>query len=209
MAEPDDSRDKRRKRQREYMRKWKAANPDKVKAISRKSRERNRARKRATDRAWKIANRDKIRAWRTTNKEKVNAQKRAARAANHDKVVAQERERKARNPEKLAYYRQMSAAQKRNIPFLLTYEQWWNIWQTSGRWELRGRRRGQYCMARDGDLGAYEIGNVRIILGRDNLAEADQSYRHRPRSDEWRKNISAGIKRYYARVRHATDGPLV
>jgi hypothetical protein len=67
-------------------------------------------------------------------------------------------------------------ARFRDIPFLLTFEQWWAIWQQSGKWEQRGSRRGQYCMARYGDQGAYEIGNVSICLIEDNRAERNRNY---------------------------------
>src|SRR3990167_6073746 len=61
------------------------------------------------------------------------------------------------------------------IPFLLTFEEWWEIWQASGHWEERGRRKGQYCMARFGDKGGYEVGNVRICTTEENHAEFTQT----------------------------------
>jgi hypothetical protein len=66
-------------------------------------------------------------------------------------------------------------AARRGVPFNLTFEQWWDIWERSGKWEKRGNRRGQYCMARNGDLGAYEIGNVRIERHETNTAERNRS----------------------------------
>lgn len=60
------------------------------------------------------------------------------------------------------------------MAFLLTFEQWWKIWQDSGHWEARGRKVGQYVMARDGDIGPYAVGNVSIILGRDNISAAQK-----------------------------------
>jgi hypothetical protein len=69
------------------------------------------------------------------------------------------------------YRNQKAAAKKRGIPFLLTFEEWRDIWDTSGKLEQRGRRRGQYVMARFNDQGAYEVGNVRICTAGDNVAE--------------------------------------
>jgi hypothetical protein len=208
MADTDDSIEKRRAYQREYMRKWKAANPEKVRAIARKSRERNKVKRAATARAWKLANRDKLRAWREANKEKVNAQKRALRKADPDKFATQDQAWRIAHPERTAFMRHRSAARGRGIPFLMTFDEWWEVWRASGKWPERGRHKGQYCMARFRDLGAYETGNVRIILGRENLAEMDQSYRSKPRSDEWRKHLSEGVSAYYARVRHSNETPL-
>jgi hypothetical protein len=60
----------------------------------------------------------------------------------------------------------------RNIPFLLTFEQWWDIWQQSGHWHERGNLDGdKYCMARHGDVGPYAVGNVKIITNRENSIE--------------------------------------
>ena len=47
-------------------------------------------------------------------------------------------------------------------------------------------------MARFGDKGAYEIGNVSIVLIEDNRAERNQNYRM------WGKNNSAFGKDYWA-----------
>jgi hypothetical protein len=54
-------------------------------------------------------------------------------------------------------------AERRGIPFELTFKQWWKIWQDSGHLHERGRRQGQYVMARFFGRGSYKIGNVRII----------------------------------------------
>lgn len=47
------------------------------------------------------------------------------------------------------------------------------LWLESGRWDRRGPRKGQYVMARHGDKGAYEIGNVRICSQEENHRESD------------------------------------
>jgi hypothetical protein len=64
-----------------------------------------------------------------------------------------------------------SGAERRGIPFLLTFEDWWKMWESSGRWNERGNRRHQYVMARFGDKGGYELGNVRICTAAENRAE--------------------------------------
>lgn len=72
-------------------------------------------------------------------------------------------------------------AARRGIPFLLSFEDWWSIWQASGKWEQRGRRSGQYQMCRKGDAGAYEKGNVYIATCFDNLADGHRvGSLHRP-----------------------------
>ena len=56
------------------------------------------------------------------------------RAANPDRM----REYRAKNPARNAYNTQKSGAKKRGIAFLLTFEQWWSVWEASGKWENRG-----------------------------------------------------------------------
>ena len=58
---------------------------------------------------------------------------------------------------------QENSAKNRGIEWSLTLPQWWGIWERSGKYELRGRGKGKYVMARIEDLGGYEIGNIEII----------------------------------------------
>jgi predicted DNA-binding transcriptional regulator AlpA len=60
-------------------------------------------------------------------------------------------------------------AQKRDIPFQLSFEEWFQIWQDSGHWQERGCHKGQYVMHRFGDTGPYALGNVTIIRHEDNV----------------------------------------
>ena len=62
-------------------------------------------------------------------------------------------------------------AAKRGVPFRLTFEEWLNIWSESGHLHERGRHAGDYVMARFGDAGAYEVGNVKIIPHIENIKE--------------------------------------
>lgn len=49
-----------------------------------------------------------------------------------------------------------------NIEFKLTFEEWFDIWETSGFLDKMGRGKDSYCMRRKNDIGHYEIGNVYI-----------------------------------------------
>lgn len=62
----------------------------------------------------------------------------------------------------------------RGIKFKLTFEQWCRIWEQSGKWALRGRKRGQYVMARFGDRGPYSVSNVHIITSEQNHIDANR-----------------------------------
>jgi hypothetical protein len=66
------------------------------------------------------------------------------------------------------YSKHKSSAKQRGIPFLLTFEQWWQIWQESGHWEKRGC---PYMMTRLKDEGPYAVGNVRIATGAQNAED--------------------------------------
>jgi len=61
-----------------------------------------------------------------------------------------------------AFHSQRQNAISRGIEWNLKLWDWWRIWQTSGKWDVRGRTRGSYVMCRFGDTGAYEVGNVYI-----------------------------------------------
>lgn len=97
--------------------------------------------------------------------------------------IQRQSEYKSRGPMR-AFQQQRVSARNRFIPFKLNLWQWWTIWQDSGKWDLRGRGKGHYCMARIGDKGTYEVGNVKIILNEENASE---SYEHT--SSDKRKNI--------------------
>ena len=62
-------------------------------------------------------------------------------------------------------------AKRRNIPFNISIEDWYNIWIKSGKWEQRGRGSKAYVMSRIGDEGAYEVGNVVIKTQAENAKE--------------------------------------
>jgi hypothetical protein len=67
------------------------------------------------------------------------------------------------------YSKHRSNAHSRGVEFLLTFDQWWNIWQKSGHWKKRGNRSGRYVMARHNDEGPYRVGNVAIELFNANV----------------------------------------
>ena len=76
----------------------------------------------------------------------------------------------------LAWKAQRDAAKKRGIAFRFTLVGWWLWWKAElrrlGPDAVRGRKRGQFVMARNGDQGAYEDGNVRAATPAENGAEA-------------------------------------
>ena len=86
------------------------------------------------------------------------------------------------------------------IDFDLTFEQWWGIWDRSGKWEQRGCRKGQYVMARYNDTGPYALGNVYIttheanILVRKSSLKQREASSQRLRSPEERKAQSEKLK---------------
>lgn len=82
-----------------------------------------------------------------------------------------------------AYIHQKNSARCRGIAWDLNLAQWWDIWQTSGKWEQRGRGKGKYVMSRIKDEGGYQIGNVHVQLGQDNIRDGLQKY-----ADKKKKN---------------------
>lgn len=74
------------------------------------------------------------------------------------------------------YYQQRkNAIYNRNIEWQITFPEWWKIWNDSGYYNERGRGCG-YCMARIGDTGSYEVGNIEIKTCAQNSSES--YYKH-------------------------------
>lgn len=92
----------------------------------------------------------------------------------------------------------MGAAKRRGIGFTLTFEEWCNIWEQSGKWEQRGRCKGQYVMSRIGDAGDYAIGNVFIQPSENNVIDANHNKKGQTRvlpnhTEETKRKISASL----------------
>lgn len=98
-----------------------------------------------------------------------------------------------------AFRDQRNAAKGRGIEWRLSFEEWIFIWEQSGKLHLRGRNSGCYVMARNGDQGAYEVGNVEIISHEENsaLPHFGRTPAHQ-QTKEWRAQHSATIKRWAA-----------
>lgn len=60
----------------------------------------------------------------------------------------------------------------RGIDWQLTFEEWGAIWEASGVFHLRGKKAGQYVMARRGDVGPYSRDNVFICTHAQNVIDA-------------------------------------
>ena len=70
------------------------------------------------------------------------------------------------------FHCQRNSAFDRGIEWELTFDEWLDIWQSSGHLEERGRGVGKYCMSRFGDIGPYSANNVFIQLWTDNTSQA-------------------------------------
>ena len=103
------------------------------------------------------------------------------------------------NKIKHKYNCQKSKAKHRGIDFELTFDQWWNIWERSGKWDQRGYKKGQYVMSRKNDIGPYAIDNVFIQLSEDNhkqvvfsdesLLKMSQQRKGKKKTKEWIEKI--------------------
>ena len=96
----------------------------------------------------------------------------------------------------IAFEGQRYLAQKRGVAFLFTFGQWLQIWVDSGHLLERGCRKGQYVMARFGDMGPYAVGNVKIVTCTENNREGKIGNKHAlgaKRSSKTRKLIAKGL----------------
>jgi len=71
------------------------------------------------------------------------------------------------------YTQHKSNAKMRGVEFLLTFEQWKDWWIATGKWEQRGKLRGQYVMRRHGDIGPYSIDNVFCGVTEENVRDGN------------------------------------
>ncbi len=93
--------------------------------------------------------------WESGNPEKVAEHKKVSNAKRRSKPFGRYQDHK-------------SQAISRGVPFTITFEEWWTMWEP--HWEDRGI--GGLVMCRDGDQGGYELGNVRIDTQANNNREA-------------------------------------
>ena len=68
------------------------------------------------------------------------------------------------------YHAQKNRAKVRGVEFLLSFDEWWSIWEDS--FDQRGRLPDQLAMCRYGDTGPYEVGNVYLDTNSNNASMA-------------------------------------
>lgn len=76
-----------------------------------------------------------------------------------------------------AFVVQRRGAHVRGIAWEFTLPSWWRVWQASGKWSERGCGRGQYVMARHGDIGPYSPNNVYIATVEQNALDHQKNSR--------------------------------
>lgn len=69
------------------------------------------------------------------------------------------------------YRQQVRNANRRNIRWSLSFQQWLLIWLESGHLDERGTASDQYCMSRIGDKGGYSWDNIIIQTNEANNKE--------------------------------------
>lgn len=93
------------------------------------------------------------------------------------------------------YQQHKENARKRRIAFELTFEQWLDVWVSSGHFDERSNKTADgYVMARKGDRGPYAVGNVEIVPHRVNIAERNRNFAYAKRAGipwDWLKNAPA------------------
>lgn len=98
-----------------------------------------------------------------------------------------------------AWKSQRDSARNRGIKFrfcLFQWHCWWNSELAAiGPDAKRGNRKGQYMMARIGDAGAYEHGNVYAALPQDNARDIPDDVRAAMKEKVTATRIARGIPR--------------
>lgn len=90
---------------------------------------------------------------------------------NRERILSlrKERERLWINTPKGIFSVQKRKAKQRGIEWKLSFNEWWKVWEESGKWNQRGV--DGYAMCRNGDSGSYSMDNVRIDTFKNNSLE--------------------------------------
>jgi len=64
------------------------------------------------------------------------------------------------------------------VEMRMDFDDWLQVWIESGKYHLRGCRKGQFVMARKDDLGHYELDNVEVIPHAENISFAQKGEKH-------------------------------
>jgi len=99
----------------------------------------------------------------------------------------------------IAFGQQINGARARGIEWRLTFAEWWDIWKDY--YHLRGTGKNGLCMARFGDVGAYEAGNVYLTTNLGNRADYFDSHKYA----DWRSRRNLNKRRYWGK-QHSGDG---
>jgi hypothetical protein len=102
------------------------------------------------------------------------------------------------NPDLRRYKVHRTNAKQRGIAFEISYDDWLRWWKDSGHYHERGNKRGQYVMARIGDVGPYRIGNIVCLQAQVNSVAAHIG---KTRSDEIKANMSEAAKEMWKKRR--------
>lgn len=105
------------------------------------------------------------------------------------------------NKLRVAFTKQRLSAKYRGVEWMLTFEQWIGIWETSGHLVERGRGKNKYCMARFGDKGPYSPNNVSICRNEKNVSDARKN---NPKSIEQTRFPTIGTGRGWTYLPHRT-----
>ena len=103
-----------------------------------------------------------------------------------------------KDPYRKAYTQQKSNSKQRGIGFVLTFDEWKQIWIESDKWDQRGRGAEKYCMCRIGDVGCYEVGNVFIGLGGHNVRDGNLGKRDSNETRQKKSNSLRGMPHPWA-----------
>jgi hypothetical protein len=96
------------------------------------------------------------------------------------------------------FNRQRHQAKRRGKEFLLSFDEWLDIWDQSGHWQDRGKGKGKYNMSRYNDQGPYAVGNVFIQSHEGNASDGHKGI---PKTPEQKLKSGLGRKLAWQRFR--------
>lgn len=106
--------------------------------------------------------------------------------------------------------------------FQLTFEEWKDLWVSSGQWNNRGRNSKQYCMSRKDSSKPLTKDNAIIITNHERMilmhsgkvlsdetkAKMSKASKGKPKSEDHKQAMSLASRKAHARKGHTLSKPL-
>ncbi|RKY56962.1 MAG: hypothetical protein DRP93_00225 [Candidatus Neomarinimicrobiota bacterium] len=107
---------------------------------------------------------------------------------------------------KIVYHAHKNNATYRGAEYLLTFEEWYGLWESSGKWEQKGVRGHQYVLGRKDPTKPFVVDNCVIRTQSENMQRASKG---KPKSVNTKRLMSQakqGKEKTELHKQHMSEG---